>query len=230
MNKFLEKIKLPLFLLLTATSCLAIFIGISRAADQVITCDSSGCSSPGTALFTVDNAVPGESFKKTFEIKNLRGENLSVSLTASKSAGTDDLILEKIDVKIDESGGGNKYTGTLDSLLNLGTSVPLGIISPSSSKEYEFTLSLQDVGNDYQGKRANFDLSVSVTGEAVTEGGGTPSVLGAADSGIVGKVLGLAATGSGLLSKAVLWLGIIGLVFGAKFLAESYKKSKKART
>lgn len=228
MNKSLRKIKPLLFLLLAVASSFSIFVGVSRASDQLISCDSNGCSSPGTALFIVNNAVPGESFKRTLEIKNQRGETLSVSLTAGKSGGTDESILGKIDVKIDEVGGSNKYLGTLETLLSSSTVVLLGDIPPSSSKEFEFTVSLQDVGNDYQSKKANFDLSVSVTGEVIE--GSTTGVLGAADNKIEGKILGLAATGSDFFSNLALWLGVILLILGIKLFVESLQESKNIKT
>ena len=230
MNKSLKKIKPLLFLLLIIASSASIFIGVSRASDQVITCDSGGCSAPGTALFIVDNAAPSESFKRTLQIKNQRGEILSVSLTAGKSGGTDESTLGKIDVKIDEVGGSNKYLGTLETLLSSSTVVHLGTIQSFSSKEFEFAVSLQDIYNDYQGKKANFDFSINVTGEVVEGGGGTTGVLGVADSNLGGKILGLAATGSDFFSNLAFWLGVILLILGIKLFVGSLQEPKNIRT
>jgi hypothetical protein len=180
----IKNIKLFLLSLVIAASMAVMFIGISVAADQTIICDSSGCSGPGTALFTETNVVPTQSVAKTFEVKNQRSETLTIALSADEKSGTDADFLEKVDVSVDEVGGSNKYSGTLDDFLLSSTTVNLGSLSASTSKEFKITLALQDVGNDYQGKGANFDIAVNVTGEAgKTDTGTAPGSVSAPTCG-----------------------------------------------
>ena len=160
------KIKSLIFSLLAAASLTAMFVGSSRAADHSIVCNSLGCSGPGTALFSETNITPGDSVTKSLEVKNERRENLTIELTAEKKLGTDEDFIKKVDVSVDEVGGANKFFGTMEIFLDGATSIPLGTLSVSSVKEYAVTLGLKDVGNEYQGKGASFNIAVNVTGEA----------------------------------------------------------------
>jgi hypothetical protein len=162
----IKKLKPILLTLLTAASLTAMFVGSSRAADHSIVCNSLGCSGPGTALFTETNITPGDSVTKSLEVKNERSENLTIELKAEKKSGTDEVFIKKVDVSVDEVAGANKFSGTMETFLDNVTSIPLGTLSASSAKEYEITLGLQDVDNFYQGKGANFNIAVNVTGEA----------------------------------------------------------------
>lgn len=171
-----------LFSLLLAASMAAMFVGSTTAADQSILCNSLGCTSPGTALFSETNVAPGDTVTKTLEVKNQRSETLTIELSAYKKSGTDDDFLEKVDVSVDEVGGGNKYSGSLGDFLQGSTTVALGSISASSTKEFDITLALEDVGNEYQGKGANFDISVDVAGEPDETGSSSVSGSSASSS------------------------------------------------
>ena len=161
----IKKLKPILLTLLTAASLTAMYIGTSRAADHSIVCNSLGCSGPGTALFSETNITPGNSVTKSLEVKNERSENLTIELKAEKKSGTDEDFIKKVDVSVDEVAGANKFSGTMETFLDNATSIPLGTLSASSVKEYEITLGLQDVDNFYQGKGANFNIAIDMTGE-----------------------------------------------------------------
>ncbi len=202
----LAKLKLYLLPLFILSSFVAIFVGISKAADQTITCNSSGCSGAGTALFSESNAVPGGSATKSLAIKNERSKDLSVTLSGTKQSPTDDILLDVVDVDIKNADDSPITSVTLATFLS-GSPISLGSISAGASKEIKIGLSFRSsAGNDYQDKKATFDILVSVRGDdepsvggASTTtstgggGGGTPAVFGAATKAFGAKLLGVSA-------------------------------------
>ena len=163
--KYTAKIKPFLFVILALSFTSIYLIKTSIAADATVICDSAGCSGFLGALFSEANTAPGHAASKAFEVKNQRSESLALSLSGEKEAGTNDEFLPQIDVSVGQTGGANLFSGNLQTFLG-GTPVDLGSLAAGDSGNYEISLNFNSAaGNEYQGKVANFDLSVNIVGQ-----------------------------------------------------------------
>ncbi len=157
----------PLLLSLFILGVFITAIDASQAADANVICSDS-CSSIGSPLFSEANMAPGKSVTKTLEIKNDRTQPIHIALVTTQQAGTDDAFLDKINVQIVQQGGLSKFINTLKQLFL--TEVSLGTIASNTISTYDMTLSFdQNADNNYQGKVANFDLAINISGEDQTQ-------------------------------------------------------------
>jgi hypothetical protein len=165
----LGKLKLYLLPIFLLSSIATIFIGVSRAADQTITCNSSGCSGPGTPLFNVANAAPGDSVEKTLEIKNDRSKDIAVTLSSAKESGGDDMLLDVLTVSIKNSDDSLISQTTLANFIS-GSPVSLGAVSANTTKTVKIDISFNEsADNSYQNKTAKFTLFLNATGDDLEE-------------------------------------------------------------
>jgi hypothetical protein len=182
--------KLTAWLVLTA-SALLLLIANSRAADYLITCNDGGCDSGGQALFADAVVAPGGSVTRSLEIVNNDDKQINVNVNASKQATTDEDFIPYVSLVVQDVNGPIRFSGNVGSFFN--QSVDLGAVPAGKVKAIDFTLTLADVPNYYQGKKINFNLPVnlSVPGDSggggetsltTTGTGGTQSVLGSAAS------------------------------------------------
>ena len=174
-----------------------ILIPISRAADQTITCTDSGCSGISDALFNESSVAPGESVTKSLEIINNHSQTLKLALSPSKNTGTDDNFIESVTVTV-TTDKGNRFTGTLGQFLT--AYIDLEKLESGQHRPVSISLSLADVGNDFQGKQAKFSFDLKINQEVAGDsGGGTDTVTTAAlpsPSLAAGLVAGVAASPS----------------------------------
>ena len=159
--KLLNKFKPLLLTILLAVSILIISIHDSKAAEYKITCDSSGCTSPGTAIFNETNIAPGDSITKYIEVKNNYNETLNLNMTTTKDNNTDDIFLDVIDVIVIGLDDQIRFDDTLRQFLN-DPIIDLGSINDSGQDQVKITLSFQNVDNQYQGKQAVFDIPINI--------------------------------------------------------------------
>jgi hypothetical protein len=201
----------------------------ANGADREVVCNDSGCSGFDNSLFANTNAVPGDSVSKTFTIKNEKSETLDVDLGKTKDAGTDDSFLSQILVVVYKNTSEVLFSGDMDDFL-AGSPIDLGPIDPGSTQSYEIQLALsKDAGNEFQGSVANFSLSLNITGQE----SGNGEVLGTSSSDssstsdssssnsntVVGQVLGLSDTSSGVYKFFFMMTGILLLLEGINLIA-----------
>lgn len=150
--------KRNLFAILITAAVLTL-IPQSKAADQTVTCTDSGCSGIADALFNESGVAPGESLTKSLEIINNHSQTLKLALSPSKNTETDDDFIEWVTVTV-TTDKGSRFTGTLGQFLT--TYIDLEKLESHQRRSVTISLSLADVGNDFQGKQAkfNFDLKI----------------------------------------------------------------------
>ncbi len=175
--KLLNKIK-PIALLLLLVGYLAVTIVTSLAADQTITCVPGGCSGLQNSLFDELSVAPGDSVTKSIEIINSQGETLKLAMSVSKNDLTDDDFTKLVDVTVNADGANNRFSGSLESFLT--SYIDLEKLENGQHRLVDITLSLPDVGNEYQGKQAKFSFDVKIDQEV--PGGGDSGVGGTAAS------------------------------------------------
>lgn len=180
----IQKYKPLLISLFIASALVILVVKISQAADYDIICDANGCTSPGTAIFNETTVAPGNSVTKTIEIKNQHGETINMDMTASQNLGTDNDFLNVVDVVVQEVNSFTRFTGTLTAFLN-NPAIDLGSLNAYKTKLIAITLTFQNVGNEFQGKQAKFDIPVHINVQSPAIGGGggiTTGTTGAATS------------------------------------------------
>lgn len=158
-------------LLVLISAALLILIPWSKAADQTITCTDSGCSGIADALFNESGVAPGESVTKSLEIINNHSQTLKLALSPSKNTETDDNFIELVTVTVTTDKGG-RFTGTLGQFLT--AYIDLEKLESHQRRQVEISLSLDNVGNDFQGKQAKFSFDLKIDQEVPGDGtGGT---------------------------------------------------------
>lgn len=166
-----------LWLILTIAAWL-ILIPSSKAADYLITCNDSGCTSGGQALFDGVLVAPGESVTRSLEIVNNDNEQINVNANAAKKSSTDEDFINFVSVVVADVGGPVRFSGSAADFL--GQTIDLGTVAAGKVKAIDFTISLADVGNEYQAKKINFNLPINLS--VPGGGGGTTSGTTAAAS------------------------------------------------
>ena len=157
----IQKFKPLLITVFTASVFAILVIKISQAADFDIACDANSCTSPGSAIFNQTNVAPGDSVTKTIEIKNQHGETINMDMTTSENSDTDTTFLNVVDVLVKEENGTVRFTGSLTAFLN-NPAIDLGSLNAYGTKQITITLSFQDVGNQYQGQQAKFNIPIHI--------------------------------------------------------------------
>jgi len=149
-----------LFILITAAALL--WIPFSRAADQTITCTDSGCSGISDALFNEAGVAPGESVTKSLEIINNHSQTLKLALDPSQNTGTDTDFIESVTVTV-TTDKGSRFTGTLGQFLT--AYIDLEKLESGQRRPVSISLSLANVGNEFQGKQAKFSFDLKIDQE-----------------------------------------------------------------
>lgn len=130
-----------------------------------VTCQSSGCTkSSNDPLFSEENLSPLWSGGNSIKAINNFPESRTFAILLSNQSFFDlfpNPLEEKIKITIVEQESGNTLWGpeTLAVFKNTGT-IQLSSIPSGSDKTYLINVDLDDVGNEYQGKRVSFDLTV----------------------------------------------------------------------
>ncbi|MFC1627068.1 hypothetical protein ACFL18_00740 [Patescibacteria group bacterium] len=217
----MNKIKTFLLTILFTATLAMVLVNSTKAADYNITCDANGCTSPGTAVFNQTNVAPGDSFTKTIEVKNLHNETLNLEMNASQNQGTDNIFLNVVDVTVIGLGGRTRFSDTLANFLTTNK-IDLGSLNDQGLEQAIITMTLRDVGNEYQGKQAKFNININISVQASgpsiggTGGGTTPSPSPSPTVGFVAgafitptpspEILGEATPSASTLSDTILGL------------------------
>jgi hypothetical protein len=175
--------KKSLFLVLLAAAAL-ISIPWSKAAEFSINCDDNGCDNSGQKFFDNTAVAPGESVTRSLEIQNNAKDQINVNVKAVKKDGTDEDFLQYVSLEIHDVGGPSRFNGSVSDFFN--QTIDLGAVPAGQPKAIDFTMTLADVPNEYQGKKINFDFPVNLS---VPGGPSSPSAtdgVGGAGGGGVG--------------------------------------------
>lgn len=174
MLNFLLSSKTKLILIfLVLISSFGLLIKTTRSEDFTVTCDNSGCASPTIAIYNESNILPGQSFSRTMAVENNRSKDVLVKLSAGKKSETDDILLDVLNVSIKNSDNSLISASSLTDFLN-GTKLDLGTIVSGTRKSLIIQIDFDNnANNNYQGKKAVFDIYFDVEGDDV-EGSPTP--------------------------------------------------------
>lgn len=209
---------------------------VADARGVTVICESEGeCRhEPDEALFDISNFAPGEGVLRTLEIRNERAEACDLSLGVERT-NDEENIAEQLDVEIAD-GDDWYFDGTFDDLL-AEEPVELGTLGAGDTNTINWAVNFnEDAGNEYQGRRVEFDVDVNVTcAEAEEElaGGGvagafinakTPRVLGESVKAVLER---FPVTGAGALNPARLGWGIIAITAGGLLLINQRRLSSR---
>lgn len=163
-------------------------------------------------LFSVDNMAPLDFIIKQIVVKNSTGETQAFGLNLKNLLGTPDEKLAKVLTTEISRAGTIFYTGHLSELP--GGETFLENIPAGESYLYDIKITLDDVGNDYQGQAISFDLifgwiEPEVAGVAISPKP-TKDILG---TSIGPGISQLPETGSNALQSII--LALIGLLAAA---------------
>lgn len=238
----LNKVKPYLLLILLISSYLNFGIGKTGASDATLSCGDSGCSAIGGAIFNETNITPGALIAKTLTATNnySQARSFAVEVSGSSFSDSSPSLADELSVTIKDNSDAAVLYGpkTLSHWKNDGF-VNLASIDPGASKEFLFEVNFSDVGNDFQGLSMSFDLNfgfeeveestqTSSSNQGTSNSSSTSSsgqVLGVSTGNSIGNVLGLSATGMGILVLLIFLIGVILALFGAIILIKSLKTS-----
>lgn len=169
-------------------------------------------------LFNETNLAPLDSVTKQITVKNLTDTTQKFALNLQNLLGTpDDKLAQVLTAEISR-GGNILFTSHLSDLPNKETY--LEDIPGSTTYIYDIKVTMDNVGNEYQGQEVKFDLIFGWLQEAVSGGSAGPKeVLGVAAGPVVAE---LPETGQVDLTWAYLLLSA-GLA-GATYLFNRRRK------
>ncbi|MGB6839092.1 MAG: fibronectin type III domain-containing protein [Microgenomates group bacterium] len=164
MKHLLNKAKPYLLSLLVIASLAVIFIGVSRAADQTITCDAtSGCTGSTGPLFEETNMAPLDTVTRTVTAQNNYPENrdFAVEIVSATFSDSTPSLAQILAVEVIEQESANTVYGpkTLEQW-KTDDFVILSNVPTGGDRHYDFTVTMANVGNNYQGKTLVFDLNL----------------------------------------------------------------------
>lgn len=159
----LQRFKPLLIVIFLTTIITGLLVQTSRAADQTITCDNSGCSGLSDGLFNELSVAPGQSITKSIEIINNHDETMKLAMSVSKNSLTDDDFIKIVDVTVKTDGTINRFSGSLESFLT--SYIDLEKLESGQNRLVDINLTMQNVGNEYQGKQAKFSFDVKIDQE-----------------------------------------------------------------
>ena len=212
------------------------------AVDMTVTCDETSCvSSPeGAAIFEEVNVLPGNSYTRILTAVNTADQALTFALEVTPGSFDDPStppLGKLLFLTISDDTDTVVYGPETLYQFNLDGYVTLGDIPAGGSKDYELTVVMPNVGNEYQLTEMMFDLNM---------GFGATAVLGDDTSGNdinrdpsqevfsipvpepLQQILGaseLPVTGYGLISVFVVGIGAI--LFGILLRQCIYSKQTK---
>jgi len=235
----LNIVKPYLLLILLISSFLFLAIGKTGASDATLSCSDSGCIGIIGAIFNEANITPGALILKSLTVTNNYSQTRSFAVEVSGASFSDSTpsLADELVVTIKDNAESSVIYGpkTLREWKDNGF-VNLVSINPGNSKEFLFEISFSDVGNDYQGLSLSFDLNFGFeeveesTGSTSTQGisdssstSSSGQVLGVSTENTIGSVLGLSATGVGILALSIFLIGVILALFGVIILIKSLK-------
>lgn len=143
--------------------------GPVAAQELTVTCNAPNNCDTDTAdpLFPASDLwYPEKTVTKTFRVINNTGEQQLVTATAENSAQTGDLDTVLLIQIIRLSDTVTMFDGTLRDFYQL-TSLNLGAFNNGTQDDYSVTVTLPDVGNEFQGVETSFDLVLSFNTEDV---------------------------------------------------------------
>ena len=161
------------FIILTALFFTVGVFGVANA--QTIDVAFQGEPAP---LFGETNILPGHSVSRTISVTNTGDQDYMAYVRTINTSSTNDLA-EALLVTINEQGGGEVYSGSLQDLFdrNLGSLEDLSLVPEGQTRVYDFEVYFEEgSGNSYAEGTAAFDLCVGFDGgdETCISGTGNP--------------------------------------------------------
>ena len=162
---------------------------------------------PGTKLFDVLNAAPGDITTKTFSITN--SENQSKPIYIYGRGSGEGKLNNVLGVEIT---GGNTFNIPMNTFLALSDQESaenlLDTLGPNETKNYNFTISFdQNADNEYQGLASTFDVTFGVVGGQVLSENTTSE-----PGSVLSAITTLPNTGNPIIDKLILaFISLIGL-------------------
>ncbi len=135
------------------------------ATDLTVTCDESSCtSSPSSGpVFNESNMLPLDTITRTVKVENTSGNSLNFATEVVDAAFSDTTppLSGILTVTITEQESVSVVYGpeTIEQWKTDGF-VILSSVPGGGERNYDFTITMANVGNDYQGKTLIFDLNL----------------------------------------------------------------------
>lgn len=170
-TKFNFTYKFVLILSLVVFSFGSIFSEISMSANADVICKDTGCSISGK-IFDNSNLSPTDEFERTLKVKNEYFDEREFAVEI-KNAGFNDSspsLSEVLNISISDGGGPVFYGPKPFKQWKDDGFVKLGKIGTGETKEYKFKVTLNNVGNTYQGKKLTFDIDLGFEAGATSVG------------------------------------------------------------
>lgn len=199
------------------------------ASDKDVICTSFGCSGFEGNLFNEPDLKPGDTYEKSFCIRNELDEDLSAFLSANDDPGNDNTFEKILEIEIKNDNGDILFNGSLEDFL--GKETALGDINKDETECYQISVYFpSDAGNVYQENQIVFDLVLRITGEET----GTTQVLSSQTSScescetstdvksILGEVLGLSDTGGFFVNLFYFTSGLFLIILGLKYIRKYF--------
>ncbi|MFW5703303.1 MAG: hypothetical protein ACOCXQ_00520 [Patescibacteria group bacterium] len=142
-----------------------------QAQDLTVTCDAPGSCTADSVDPLFDSSTlwyPGLSVTRTILIENKTGLPQTISTKAENESGVGALD-EVLILEITQSSSGLiVYSGTLDDFY-MQSEVDLAVFQDGTSDEFDFTVKMALVGNEYAGSMTQFDLLLDFFAEEPSE-------------------------------------------------------------
>jgi len=137
------------------------FVKLSYASDFSMRCDESKCTPSSIAKFFDEKVLWYPTYSKTNTVTVTNESKMSKFIghgaaNIKVSSGTnvaDALVLEIVRKSTNKS----VWKSTLQQFYNTQENV-LGTLGPGKTDSFDYTITMLDVGNEYQGKSTQFDL------------------------------------------------------------------------
>jgi len=136
--------------------------GQVNANDLEVSCKNTECVfTSDSNLFNETNIYPTWSNTKSIKINNDHQSNrvYAVSISENSFLDSDPSLLEILDIKITNEDGKKIFDKNLSEFKKQNF-VLLSPIKPEKSETFYFTVTMKNVGNEYQGLKASFNMNV----------------------------------------------------------------------
>lgn len=141
---------------------LALFFGFKSvyAADLNIYCNDSGCSpANSSSIFSPDLWFPLKTETKTIFLQNNSPDAQLIAISVTNGTTGEEDLSKVMKMKIIDDNFNNLYEDTLENFYLL-TEYPLTYLLNGHNTTYSFTVSMNDVDNNWQEKNTAFDMTL----------------------------------------------------------------------
>jgi hypothetical protein len=153
-------------------------VGAQVLSSYLVTCDADGCESnfDGSAIFNELDVKPLDTYTERVEVCNNNDDPIDFSFAVENYTDSIPAIGGVMWMMITEVGTNRiVMSPVLLSELENNGNIPIEAVAPDSCAKYEFAVSMDNVGNDYQNKTLQFDIGFGFDGAPADNNTPTPT-------------------------------------------------------